>query len=137
MKKYIIIALLVLACLCSCNADVTNTPNPPQDETTIPETEVPLYNIDSSIVAKWIDVRTETIIEYTDSGYYYEYVNESHTEIETRFFTQNGKIYYYLEGDEPDMNTGIAYEFKDGHLIIAGELEYKPMDIKTSLEEME
>ncbi|MBR2021795.1 MAG: hypothetical protein IJ939_05100 [Clostridia bacterium] len=92
---------------------------------------------DKSIVGKWIDVSTEQTVEYTESGFYYEYINENFTADKTRYMTQDGKIYYYLDGDEPDMELGIDYEIKDGHLFIAGVIEYRPMDIKTSAEEME
>ena len=116
-------AVLVLV-LCSC---LGNTETDPVLE----------YEIDENIVGKWIDVKTEQIIEYTEDGFYYEYINESFTSVKTRYITQAGKIYYYLDGNEPDASVGIEYERKGDRLIVAGELEYKPMDLKTSIEEME
>lgn len=125
MKKILMLCAAVMLLLCSCNFK-GNTANPPA-----------LENDDKSIVGKWIDVETEQIIEYTESGYYYEYINEGFTADKTRYITENGKIFYYLDGDNPDMSFGIDYEIKNGHLFIAGVIEYKPMDLKTSIEEME
>ncbi len=115
MKRFIALLSVLVFVLCSC--------------TRLPE--------DSRIVGKWIDMKTEQIIEYTADGYYYEYINESFTADKTRYTVQDGKLYYYLDKGEPDMSFGIDYEIKDGHLFIAGVLEYKPMDIKTSIDEME
>ena len=140
MKKVLFVTLFILLCLCSCKSNRQNIANNPENthaNTPEPVTETPLYEIDERIVKKWVDVKTEKIHEYTDDGYYYEYINENFTYDKTRYFTQNGKIYYYLDGDTPDMSTGIAYEFNGENLIIAGELEYKPLNIKTSIEEME
>lgn len=140
MKKTLVVTVFILLCLCSCKANrqnVANNPDTTPANTPEAVTETPLYEIDERIVKKWVDVKTEKIHEYTDDGYYYEYVNENFTFDKTRYFTQNGKIYYYLDGDTPDMSTGIVYEFKGENLIIAGELEYKPLNIKTSIEEME
>lgn len=126
MKRLFFLILTITLLLCSCTYPV-NT-----DTAT-----VFTYEIDENVVGKWIDVKTEQIIEYTDDGFYYEYINESFNSVKTRYITQDGKIYYYLDGDEPDAAVGINYERKGDRLIVAGELEYKPMDLKTSIEEME
>ena len=126
MKRLFLLILTITLLLCSCTYTV-NT-----DTAT-----VFTYEIDENVVGKWIDVKTEQIIEYTDDGFYYEYINESFNSVKTRYITQDGKIYYYLYGDEPDAAVGINYERKGDRLIVAGELEYKPMDLKTSIEEME
>ena len=111
--------------LCSCSFTSNNSTNPLSG------------NDEKSIVGKWIDVETEQIVEYTESGFYYEYINEGFTTDKTRYTVEDSKIYYYLDGDVPDYSMGIDYEIKDGHLFIAGAIEYKPMDIKTGVEEME
>ena len=125
MKRVLVLCVTAMLLLCSCNF-AGNKGN-----TELSEKE------EKSIVGKWIDVETEQIIEYTESGYYYEYINEGFTADKTRYVTEDGKIYYYLDGDSPDMSMGIDYEIKNGHLFIAGVLEYRPMDLKTSVEEME
>lgn len=85
-----------------------------------------------SLVGKWIDVERETIYEYTSDGYYYEYLNENYTSDKTRYKASSDEITYFLEGEEGTSFT-VKYEIdENGHLIINGELEYKPMDIKTS-----
>ncbi|MBQ8759760.1 MAG: hypothetical protein IJZ20_08725 [Clostridia bacterium] len=116
MKKSLFLLIVLCVLLCSC---------------------AKTDSIDERIVGKWIDTETEQIVEYTESGYYYEYINENFTTDKTKFITKNDKIYYFLDGDEPDMKTGIDYEIKDGHLFVAGVIEYRPMDLKTSTEEME
>ena len=126
MKRVFSLILASLLLLCSCT--------PAENIDTDPVVQ---YEIDNEIVGKWIDTLTEQIIEYTDDGFYYEYINESFNSVKTRYITENGKIYYYLDGDEPDMSVGIEYEKKGDRLIVAGVLEYKPMDLKTSIEEME
>ena len=125
MKKILILLTALCLFLCSCSFGSNNSTNPLSD------------NDEKSIVGKWIDVETEQIVEYTQSGFYYEYINENFTTDKTRYKVEDGKVYYYLDGDEPDMSIGIDYEIKDGHLFIAGAIEYKPMDIKTSVEEMD
>ena len=40
---------------------------------------------DKNIVGKWIDVSTEQTVEYTESGFYYEYINENFTADKTRY----------------------------------------------------
>lgn len=125
MKKILILLTALCLVLCSCSFGSNNSTNPLSD------------NDEKSIVGKWIDVETEQIVEYTQSGFYYEYINENFTTDKTRYKVEDGKVYYYLDGDEPDMSIGIDYEIKDGHLFIAGAIEYKPMDIKTSVEEMD
>ena len=126
MKKITALLLSVIFLLCACSSNVENVSSPPS-----------LGANDSEIVGKWIDVQTEQIIEYTKDGFYYEYINESFTADKTRYLTESGNIYYYLDGEEPDMSFGIDYEIKNGHLFIAGVIEYKPMNLKTSIEEME
>ena len=85
---------------------------------------------EKSIVGKWIDDETEAMFEYTSDGYYYEYANENHTYDKTRYKLEDGKIIYYLEGDNPDDYIGIDYEItKEGHLIINGEIEYRPLTV--------
>ena len=126
MKRFIVSIVSALLLLCSCTP-TANVDTPP----------VLVHEIDENIVGKWIDVKTEQIVEYTDDGFYYEYINESFTADKTRYITQDSKIYYYLDGDTPDAAVGIDYEIKNGLLFVAGILEYKPMDIKTSIEEME
>ena len=118
MKKLFILFSISVFLLCSCSHGNSGTS---------PIT----HEADKQIVGKWIDVITEQIVEYTDDGYYCEYINQSLGNDRTKYITDGGKIYYYLENDEPDMTLGIEYEIKDGHLIVAGALEYKPMDIKT------
>ena len=83
-----------------------------------------------SIVGKWVDVKTEATFEYTEDGYFYEYANENFTSQKTKYELSNNEIIYYLDGDTPDGDTAwsVPYEFtKDGHLIIAGEIEYRPL----------
>ena len=126
MKRFILSIVSALLLLCSCT--------PPVNVDTSP---LLTHEIDESIVGKWIDVKTEQIVEYTDDGFYYEYINESFTADKTRYITHDSKIYYYLDGDEPDASVGIEYERKGDRLIVAGVLEYKPMDLKTSIEETE
>ena len=125
MKKALILLTALCLLLCSCSFTSNNCTNPLLDKNK------------ASIVGKWIDVETEQIVEYTENGFYYEYINEGFTTDKTRYSVEDGKIYYYLDGDVPDYSMGIDYEIKDGHLFIAGAIEYKPMDIKTSVEEME
>ena len=125
MKKALILLTVLCFLLCSCSFTSNNSTNPLSG------------NDEKSIVGKWIDVETEQIVEYTESGFYYEYINEGFTTDKTRYTVEDSKIYYYLDGDVPDYSMGIDYEIKDGHLFIAGAIEYKPMDIKTSVEEME
>lgn len=120
MKRVFSLILASLLLLCSC------TPAENVDTAPVAQNE-----IDGEIVGKWIDTLTEQIIEYTDDGYYCEYINQSLGNDRTKYITENGKIYYYLDGSEPDMNNGIDYEIKNGHLFVAGVLEYRPMDIKT------
>ena len=110
MRKILILCLAVILVLCSCSFGKGG-------------------DSDKSIVGKWIDNSTEQIVEYTDEGFYYEYINESFTSDKTRYKAENGKIYYYLDGDKPDYDIGIGYEIKDGNLIIAGQIEYRPMVI--------
>lgn len=81
-----------------------------------------------SIVGKWVDVKTEKIFEYTDDGFYYEYLNESFTTDKTRYEVQDGKITYYLDGSTPDEGFSVDYEIKNGNLIINGVIEYKPIE---------
>lgn len=119
MKRIIALCLAVMMLLCSCSF-VSN----------MGTKRIPQQKADKSIVGKWIDVVTEQVVEFTDDGYYCEYINQSLGNDRTRYLTQNDRIYYYLDGEEPDMDMGIEYEIKDGRLIIAGVLEYKPMDIK-------
>ena len=107
--------------LCSCNFD-KNAPTGP----------VPGEKSYGSVVGKWIDNKTEQVVEYTADGYYYEYINEAFTADKTRYITADGKLYYYLDGDAPDYTIGIEYEIKDGNLIIAKELEYRPMQMPSS-----
>lgn len=123
--KKILLLTAVCLLLCSCGFGGNESTNPLSGKD------------DKSIIGKWIDIETEQIIEYTENGYYYEYINESFTADKTRYITEGGEIFYYLDGDSPDMSMGIDYEIKNGHLIIAGVIEYKPMDLKTSIEEME
>ena len=125
MKRFFSLILAITLLLCSCNFGGNDGTGPVADKG------------EESIVGKWIDNETEQIIEYTAGGYYYEYINESFTTDKTRYMTEDGKIYYYLDGDSPDMSMGIDYEIKNGNLIIAGVLEYRPMDLKTSVEETE
>ena len=121
MKRIFALILAVALLLCSCSFK--------GNEGVLPvETEA---EDNSEIIGKWIDVETEQIVEYTASGFYYEYINENFTTDKTRYVLENGKIYYYLDGDDPDMTMGIDYEIKDGHLFIAGVIEYRPMDLKT------
>ena len=83
-----------------------------------------------SIVGKWVDVRTEATYEYTADGYFYEYPNENFTSVKTRYTLDDGKITYYLDGDTPDSTSAwsVPYEItEEGHLIIAGEIEYRPL----------
>ena len=126
MKKITALLLAVMFPLCSCGSATQNVSSSPSPDSG-----------GADIVGKWIDVQTEQIFEYTADGFYYEYINESFTADKTRYLTENGNIYYYLDGEEPDMSFGVNYEVKDGHLFIAGVIEYKPMDLKTSTEEME
>ena len=124
MKKVFSLILAITLLLCSCGSNNGGTSAiSGKDE--------------KSVVGKWIDNETEQIIEYTADGYYYEYINEGFTTDKTKYMTEEGKIYYYIEGETPDMSFGIDYEIKDGNLLIAGVLEYRPMDLKTSVEEME
>ncbi len=125
MKKALILLAALCLLLCSCSFGSNNGTNPLSEKA------------EASIVGKWIDTETEQIVEYTQSGFYYEYINEGFTTDKTRYVIKDGKIYYYLDGDEPDYSIGIDYEIKDGHLFVAGAIEYKPMDLKTSAEEME
>lgn len=124
MKRIICIIISALIILCSCHHNIGTSP-------------VSSVNNDKSLVGKWIDVKTEKIFEYTDDGFYYEYLNESFTTDKTRYTAIDGKITYYLDGDKPESGYSVDYEIKNGHLIIAGEIEYRPMTIKTSIEEME
>ena len=125
LKRLSILFAVLMLLLCSCNFKENGGANPLSSKN------------ETSIVGKWIDVETEQIVEYTSDGFYYEYINESFTADKTRYVTEDGKIYYYLDGDAPDYSIGIDYDIKDGHLFIAGTIEYKPMDLKTSSEEME
>ena len=125
MKRTLILLFALCLILCSCSYGNNGETSPLSGKS------------DKNIVGKWIDVKTEQIVEYTENGFYYEYINENFTTDKTRYMTENGKIYYYLDGDTPDMELGIDYEIKDGHLFIADVIEYRPMDIKTSVEEME
>ena len=124
MKRFLTVLLTVVIMLCSCG-EKSNV------------TDISEQAVDTGIVGKWIDVETEKIFEYTDDGFYYEYLNEGFTSDKTRYIAENGKITYYLDGDTPDSGFSVDYEVKNGHLIINGIIEYKPMDIKTSLEETE
>ena len=126
MKKVTALLLAVMFLLCACSSNAENVSSSPSLEAK-----------DIEIVGKWIDVQTEQIIEYTEDGFYYEYINESFTSDKTRYLIDNGKVYYYLDGEEPDMSFGIDCEVKNGHLFIAGVIEYKPMNLKTSIDEME
>ena len=125
MKKILALCIAAMLSLCSCSFGGNGGTSSLSEKS------------DKNIVGKWIDVSTEQTVEYTESGFYYEYINENFTADKTRYMTQDGKIYYYLDGDAPDMELGIDYEIKDGHLFIASVIEYRPMDIKTSAEEME
>lgn len=81
-----------------------------------------------SLTGKWIDDKTEAIVEYTSDGYYYEYANESFTTDKTRYTIKNGKIYYYIDGEDAADGFGVDYEFNsEGNLVIAGEIEYRPL----------
>lgn len=113
--KKILLLTAVCVLLCFCSFGGNGGTNPLSE------------NNSASIVGKWIDNKTEQTIEYTADGFYYEYINESFTSDKTRYKAENGKIYYYLDGDEPDYEIGIDYEIKDGNLIIAGQIEYRPM----------
>ena len=128
MKRLSALCLAAVLFLCSCTpaSNVGTSPAAGHES-----------KAQAVIVGKWIDVQTEQIIEYTADGFFYEYNNESFRSDKTRYITEDGKIYYYLDGDEPDMEMGIEYEMRDGHLFIAKVLEYRPMDLKTSIEEME
>lgn len=125
MKKVFILLTALCLLLCSCSFGSNDGTNPLSNKN------------EKSIVGKWIDVETEQIVEYTESGFYYEYINEGFTADKTRYTVEDGKIYYYLDGNSPDYSIGIDYEIKNGHLFVAGAIEYKPMDIKTALEETE
>lgn len=119
MKRIFSLFFCVLLILCSCGVVGNDAAKPIHSQK------------DKGLIGKWIDTTTEQIIEYTDDGYYCEYINQSLGNDRTKYITENGKIYYYLDGSEPDMNNGIDYEIKNGHLFVAGVLEYRPMDIKT------
>lgn len=83
---------------------------------------------EKSVVGKWIDDETEAVIEYTDDGYYYEYVNEGFTTDKTRYNVKNGKITYYIDGEAEETGFEVEYEIdKEGNLIINGEIKYRPM----------
>ena len=115
MKKILVLCLAAMLLFCSCNFGANIGTGSAGEKN------------HGSIVGKWIDNKTEQIVEYTADGFYYEYINESFTSDKTRYKAENGKIYYYLDGDEPDYEIGIDYEIKDGGLIIAGQIEYRPM----------
>lgn len=76
------------------------------------------------LVGKWIDTRTEQTYEYTQDGYYYEYVNESFTYDKTRYRVEGNKIVYYLDG-VPESEYSVEFEIEDGRLLIGGVLEYR------------
>ena len=83
-----------------------------------------------SIAGKWVDDKTEGMIEYTADGFYYEYANENFTTDKTKYKLDDGKITYYLEGSDPDEGFSVPYEInEEGHLIIGGEIEYRPLTI--------
>ena len=91
---------------------------------------------EESIAGKWIDNKTEGTIEYTSDGYYYEYANENFTTDKTKYKVENGKITYYLEGSNPDEGFSVPYEInEEGHLVIGGEIEYRPLIIPKEDEE--
>ena len=137
MKKTIALIMTAMLLLCSCNIKNTDKTEETNNEERIILAGEP-EAIDKQLIGKWIDVETEKIFEYTIDGYYYEWVNENFTYEKTRYIANGGKIYYYLDSERPDTNFGVAYEFaENGNLIIAGEIEYKPMDIKTSSEEID
>lgn len=84
----------------------------------------------ASIVGKWIDDKTEAIIEYTADGYYYEYANENFTTDKTKYKISGDKITYYLDGGSANEGFSVEYDFnEEGNLVIAGEIEYRPMRI--------
>lgn len=117
MKKFLSIVLFLVITICACAC--TNKKS------------------EKSLIGKWIDVERETIFEYTSDGYYYEYLNENYTTDKTRYRVKGDEITYFLDNDD---STSYSVKFEideNGHLIINGILEYKPMDIKTSKEESE
>ena len=118
MKKITVlaVALCLLLCLCSCSGNA---------------------DYKGKIVGKWIDTKAETIFEYTEDGFYFEYLNEAFTSDKTRYAIDSDTITYYLDGQSPEEGFSVCYEFKGDNLIIEGEIEYKPMNLKTSTEEME
>ena len=118
MKRILVLLISVMFILCGCK-DNANLPN----ESTVSEQET-----QASVVGKWVDVKTEKIFEYTEDGFYYEYLNESFTSDKTRYIAKDGKITYYLDGDTPDLGFSVDYEIKNGHLIINGVIEYKPVE---------
>ena len=87
MKRIFALILAVALLLCSCSFK--------GNEGVLPvETEA---EDNSEIIGKWIDVETEQIVEYTASGFYYEYINENFTTDKTRYVLENGKIYFDCE----------------------------------------
>lgn len=127
MKKAIFTLLFALFILASCKSDA-NLPNGSKAITVDTQS-------DEKLVGIWIDLKTEGMVEYTADGFYYEIINEIYTTDKTRYIATDGKIYYYLDGDDLSNAVAIDYEIKNNHLIIAGEIEYKPIDINTSAEE--
>ena len=137
MKRILVLFAVSVLLLCSCGESANKDTDP---KTNTAETQnggeiTADTQSDKRIVGKWIDVKTEGMVEYTENGFYYEGINEIYTTDKTRYIASGGKIYYYLDGDDPASAIGIDYEIKNGNLIIAGEIEYKPIDIKTSAEE--
>ena len=101
MKKIIytfVVSLLILLCSCSKNSD-------------------------EKLVGKWIDDFTGKVVEYTDDGFYYEYVNENFTYDNTRYKTDGKEILYYIE-DSKESEYSLEYEIKEGKLIIADSITY-------------
>ncbi len=93
-------------------------------------------NDSSRLVGKWIDVKTEATYEYTADGFYYEYVNEGFTTDKTRYRVRGGKITYYVDGNTPESGFSVEYEINDeGHLIIGGQIEYRPLIVPEKEEE--
>ncbi len=90
-----------------------------------------------TICGKWIDEISGQVYEYTEDGYYYEYANENFTSIKTKYELRDGKIFYYLDGQQPDTDTGVEYSVTDDKLIIAGQLEYKRLLDKDLLDVVE
>ena len=137
MKKLIYLTFLLILILCSCGKTADQkTENMPEENN---HDEIILAGepaaIDKALVGKWIDVETEKICEYTIDGYYYEWINENFTGEKTRYIANGKTITTYLDSDRKGTEYTVPYEFDGENLIIAGVIEYKPMDIKTSAEE--